>query len=301
LILDEAMILSEQAQKAMRPALISRPEAQIWYTSSAGEADSTVLWRMVKRGREGAKRMAYWEWGCPLGADPGDRENWFAANPALGIRLAVEDFEDEYENGLPEAFAQEHLGIWDDQSAGVFPAGAWDGLRGSNATVVGPAVYGLAVSEGRKWACVASAGVNDEGQTFLEYGKYSESTAWVVDWLADLATRRQVRVVIRSSSEAGALIDDLEARKIEVVRASMQDYAHFCGNLYDSVTDRRDIRHPGQRALDVAVEAAQKRRVSDAFVWEQRNPHTDISPLEAVTLAFGVSRRKTRPGRLLIL
>lgn len=298
LILDEAMILADEAAAAMRPALISRPEAQIWYTSSSGTPESTVLWRLVKRGREGAKRLAYWEWGCPLGADPADKANWFAANPALGIRLAVEDLEDEFDNGLPEDFAREHLGIWDEASSGELEQ-AWKQLYDPTSMVDGVPMYGLAVADDRSWACVGAAGAGPQGQTHVEYGKYAASTSWVVEYLADLAARRSVRVAVRVGSQAASLIDALEGRKVDVTRVSMADYAGFCGNFHDSVTKTRDIRHHSQTALDISVSAAQTRRHGDAFVWEQRNPHTDISPLEAVTLAYGCSRRKKTTGRFM--
>jgi hypothetical protein len=52
-VLDEAMLLPEQALDAMMPTLSARKNPQVWFTSSAGTPDSDALWRIVKRGRSG--------------------------------------------------------------------------------------------------------------------------------------------------------------------------------------------------------------------------------------------------------
>jgi hypothetical protein len=53
LILDEAMVLPEQALDAMLPTLVTRKNPQTWFTSSAGMPESTALWRIVKRADRG--------------------------------------------------------------------------------------------------------------------------------------------------------------------------------------------------------------------------------------------------------
>jgi phage terminase large subunit-like protein len=282
LILDEAMILPEQAVAAMRPTMITRKNPQTWYTSSAGTPESTALWRLVQRGRDKAKRLAYFEWGCALGVDVEDRSEWAAANPGLGHRLPLSELEDEFDNLTPEDFAREHLGIWDEQADNPL-ALAWGALVEPN-PIDGPPMYALEVAEDRKWSCVAAAGDCPSG-TYVEYGAYQKGTGWVLPWFKELASRRRVRVVVQPSSPAGSLIADLEEAQIEVIKASTQDYAQACGDFFDGVVDRGDVRHGGQEALDIAVGSAVTKRSADAWVWDRRNPKTDISPLAAVTLA----------------
>jgi phage terminase large subunit-like protein len=122
LVLDEAMLLPEQALDAMMPTLRARKNPQVWFTSSAGTPESDALWRIVKRGRAGADRLAYFEWGCESGVDPLDRQNWADANPGLGYRLDLDGLEDDLGLLSEDGFAREHLGIWDDAAA----AGAID-------------------------------------------------------------------------------------------------------------------------------------------------------------------------------
>jgi hypothetical protein len=303
-VLDEVQHLDDEELESLSSTISTKPFGQIMMAGSApvpGKSES--LRRLVATGRSGSDRMTYFEWSLDENVqhDLDDPANWAQANPGYGFRLFDGPFHSDRVLLTEDGFAREHLGIVEVENSGVFPGGAWDALYSDDPTIKGAAVYGVAVSEDREWACVAVAGDRPDGLTHVEYGAYKATPIWVAEYLAELASRRPVRVVVRPNSEAGSLISDLEARKIDVIRASQSDYAHFCGNLLDSVAQKRDLRHSGQAALDVAVRAARKRRHGDAFVWEQRNPHTDISPLEAVTLAFGVSRRKTRSGKLLIL
>lgn len=301
-ILDEAYDLTSDQMAALLPTLSAMPNPQVWYASSAPMEHSEVLHRVRERAMQGASsRLCYLEWSAPEGCDPSDRGAWAQANPALGIRIDEEFVEAEQDALPPPEFGRERLG-WPDKpaGAGVFGRGVWESLVDERSEIARTPVYALAVADDREWACVGAAGNNAEGFCHVEYGVYRQGTAWVVDWLADLAARRSVRVVIRPGSQAGSLIPELVARKVTVEKASAQDYAQACGAFYDSVTGTRDIRHTGQSALEIAVSMAQTRRSADAMVWDQRNPATDISPLEAVTLAaWGFRQKPRRAGRLI--
>jgi hypothetical protein len=54
LILDEAMILKQEAVASLLPTLSARPNPQIWYTGSAGNLESQQLGRVRKRGHQAA-------------------------------------------------------------------------------------------------------------------------------------------------------------------------------------------------------------------------------------------------------
>jgi hypothetical protein len=67
LVLDEAMLLPEQALDAMLPTLAARKNPQVWFTSSAGTPDSAALWRIVKRGRAKARPAGLLRVGLRVG------------------------------------------------------------------------------------------------------------------------------------------------------------------------------------------------------------------------------------------
>jgi phage terminase large subunit-like protein len=290
LILDEAMILPDSIVASMRPTLLTRPEAQIWYTSSAGTPESHALWRIVKRGRAKSARLAYWEWGSPQGVD---LSSWdavvphiVAANPAVGRRISLDDLEDEYNNYETNAdeFLREHLGIWDDQ-ARVNIFSNWESLNDPASEIVRRPMYAIAVAEDRSWSCIAAAG-SGPAAMHVEVGDYRPGTGWLVRQARELQAKYgAASFVVRSNSGAGSLIGDLENANVTVVKVSQQDYAQACGDFYDAVVGG-ELRHGGQGELDAAVGGTVRKSLGDAFIWDQRKSTLDISPLEAVTLAF---------------
>ena len=86
--LDEAFALTAAQMGALLPTLSARPNPQVWYLSSAPKTSSEVLHNLCKRGREAkSERLFFAGWGLERGADPTDVGNWYAANPAMGIRI----------------------------------------------------------------------------------------------------------------------------------------------------------------------------------------------------------------------
>jgi phage terminase large subunit-like protein len=126
-ILDEAFNISDDAMASMLPTLSTRPDPQVWYTSTAGGQDSVQLGRVRDRGLTGSDQsLAFFEWSVDADAyDPSDRRCWAQANPGLGIRITPEYIELERAALTPEAFAQERLSVGDYPVDG----GAWDVVR----------------------------------------------------------------------------------------------------------------------------------------------------------------------------
>ena len=133
-ILDEAFNISDDAMASMLPTLSTRPNPQVWYTSTAGDQDSVHLARVRDRGLAGGDpSLAFFEWsadphdpacgaGCTEHDDPADEAVWAKANPGLGYRLTAEHITRERATLSPEAFARERLSIGDYPVAG---AGEW--------------------------------------------------------------------------------------------------------------------------------------------------------------------------------
>jgi phage terminase large subunit-like protein len=99
-IFDEAMFLAEDQIQAMLPALSAQSmnvegAPQMVYTSSAPIAESQVLHRLRRRALDSSPpRMFFAEWSCHEDSDVADRDNWYQANPGLGIRISEEWIED---------------------------------------------------------------------------------------------------------------------------------------------------------------------------------------------------------------
>jgi phage terminase large subunit-like protein len=94
-VLDECWALSERTEAALRPAMVTRPQAQIWRFSTAGTTRSVYWHDRVEAGRTHVVSgftddVAYFEWSAPPDADPGDPATWRACMPALGHTVSEE-------------------------------------------------------------------------------------------------------------------------------------------------------------------------------------------------------------------
>ena len=79
---------------------------------------------------------------------------------------------------------------------------------------------------------------------------------------------------------------------VELTLCEGRDVAAWCGRLYDAIVsdDGDTLSHIPQPALDYAAQVAQTRPLGDsAWCWDRKNSETDISPLVALTMAYGLA------------
>lgn len=276
LVLDEAMLLPEQALDAMMPTLAARKNPQVWFTSSAGTPDSDALWRIVKRGRESSPRLAYFEWGCEPGVNARDRQAWADANPGLGYRVSADYLEDELDTLSDEGFAREHLGVWDEAAAGAFDVQAWDDLADPKAERGPQPVFAVATAPDHSWSAVAVAWRREDGvaQAMLVDDGYRPTTTWVAARVAELRKRWRAPVIVDTASRG--LVEDAE-RPGEDAQAQ----AH---NELARLVLAGEIRHGNQAAVNTAIRGARWKTHGNTQVLERKGS-LDISPAIAVALA----------------
>jgi phage terminase large subunit-like protein len=94
-VLDEAWSLDQVAEQAVRPALVTKTNGQLWIASTAGTARS-LWWRdKVETGREAVEAgrtegLAYFEWSAEAGADLTDPEILRAFHPAVDQTIDID-------------------------------------------------------------------------------------------------------------------------------------------------------------------------------------------------------------------
>lgn len=303
-VLDESFSLEPDAMASLLPTLSARPGSRVVYLSSAGMPESAVLRGLRDRGRTGGDpSLAYVEWAAPqkacsvahcdhrlgsFGCALDDVELWRAANPAMGSRITVDAVAAERRALPPAEFARERLGWWDDPggTADGLPFDRWTECVDIESQIADAPVFGVAVAGDLSWACVAAAGRRDDGVPHVEVVDYRNGVEWVAARCADLvADHAGSAVVVEAAGPRSALVDDLEDAGITVEEAALRDLVEACGQLEDRVL-RCDVAHLGQAELDMAVRAARRRPVGDAWTWARRASPVEISPLVAVTLAL---------------
>jgi len=291
-ILDEAFNLGDDEMAALLPTLSTRPNPQVWYTSTAGNETSVQLGRVRERGLAGDDpSLAFMEWSVAPGDDHDDPASWARANPGMGIRISPEYIARERAALSPEAFARERLGVglyptdladaWQ-----VVPRDAWAALLDARSVPEDPVAFAADAMPGGSHAAVSVAGRRADGLLHVEVVDHRPGTAWVVPRLVELVAKHSpCALVVDPTSQAGSLIGALEQAGLEVLKPTPRDAAQACGQFFQAVTDSGEVRHRGDPSLVRALGGAQSRPLADAWAWARRNAATDISPLVAVTLA----------------
>jgi len=298
-ILDEAYNLGDEEMAALLPTLSTRPNPQVWYTSTAGMDQSVQLGRVRERAlRGGDASLFFAEWSAgewddyQAGlVDLDDRELWRVTNPGCPKRITLDYIARERAALSDDAFARERLGI------GVYPTDlseawqvisreAWLAALDDRSVPEDPVAVAVDAMPGGANAAVAVAGLRADGLTHVEVTDHRPGTAWVVARVAELVAKHEpCAVVVDSSGQAGHLITDLEAAGVAVVSPTAREAAQACGHFFQQVTDEGSLRHRGDPPLMKAVAGASSRPLSDAWAWDRRSQVTDICPLVAVTLA----------------
>lgn len=321
LILDEAMILKQQAVASLLPTLSARPNPQIWYTGSAGDEESQQLGRVRKRahkaieGGPGSKhwddRLFYCEWAantctefCPDECEEHDRIDdpyiWAKTNPGMGIRISEEHIRAEFRSMDKEHFLRERLGVgtWpvDDEGWIVIPEEAWLNRGDATSVPVEPYVFAVDVTPNLSHSCITVCGASSGERVHVEVTSgihgydHRPGTDWVVPRLVELHKKwKPAAVVIDKGAQAGRFVDELAFHGIELLHPSAREFAQACGAFYTSIVPKDgnapNLVHIGQPMLTKAISGAVKRVLYDLWAWDKRSAYTDISPLVSATLA----------------
>jgi hypothetical protein len=319
LVLDEAMHLAESSVGAMLPILSARPNPQVWMTGSAVDKNvhdhGIALARVRERGISGEDdSLAYFEWSAdadltdaPLVAN--DPDAWSSANPGLGIRITLDHIAREQRSMDPRTFAVERLGIgdWpntDGSVEQVIDPYVWAQLEDQNSSIKGTPAFAVDVAPDRSSSTISAAGWTPDGHLHVETIDRNRGTGWVVSRLEQVLSRHagqaNPRVVLDPSSPAGSLITSFEEVGIRVDQVTARQYAQACGGFFDAV-DNRELRHLNTPELLAAVRGAVKRPLGEAWAWDRKNTHVDISPLVAATLALREARINARSAEPVVV
>lgn len=303
-IVDEAFSMSDdRMEQAMKPAMITRREPQLWIVSTAGTPESIWFRSKVDGGREvvGSGRrssMAFFEWSASEDADPGDPDTWRSCMPALGHTITEGAIRGEFDQATAtdnvSGFRRAYLNQWTTQKADpTIPTAKWLACQDPESSGGQPLVFSWDVSPLRDMSSICVAGRRLDGLEHGELVDHRPGVGWIPGRVADLVDRhRPVALVVDPMGPSGSLTEDvrreLAARGlvVELVEVTPRQVAQACGQLFDAVCgEAPSFRHRGDPALGVAVEGAAKRPLGDAWAWARIKSSVDITPLVALTLA----------------
>lgn len=308
LVYDEDMALTSAQAGSSLPALGARPNAQVWYTGSAGDKKSEQLALVRRRGVAAAQgerdpaRLFFAEWSidwhseyCPLYCtehdDPDAEESVAKANPGYNIRRSAESVENERDALSSEQFAREILGV------GEYPA-PLDGWlviprkwftttadKSEEPPRVTSPVFAIEVAPDRSSAAIAVAGKRPDGHVGAQLVEHREGTGWIASRARQIEDKwKSVAWCIDKRAATGTVIADLERAGFTLEFLQASDVAHASGMMYDAFRDDT-IRHYSQGAVKAAVAAVDWRKMGDTRAFDRLNSAVDQSPFMALTFA----------------
>lgn len=310
-VIDEAFAQRDfRLEQALKPAMQTRIQAQLWIVSTAGDRRSTFLRSKVDMGRELTQRgqnrgICYFEWSAEDGQDPASVETWKNCMPALkhpgnpqGTTVIDTVATDFATMDLPE-FKRAYLNLWDARrGAGVITDEEWQRCLRRRSTALDPVAIAFDIAPEHRSGAIAACGrsTSDPSALHVEVVDHRSGSGWLVDRIVELVGRhRPCAVVCDGAGPAGSLLASLAAAGVEVTVATTRDHIHACGLFYQGVVGEspdpedetlyRRIVHIGQVELNEAIAGSDRRQVNDAWLWTRRTSNTDISPLVAATLA----------------
>ena len=295
LLLDEAQILGKQAWGSIVPTMSAMPNPQMWlFGTPPTESDDPFAFGRVRESAMAKKARHCWiEWAAAVDDDINDPEVWAKANPAFGVRITHEACADDRAAMDDEQFARERLGIWETRAASaVFGVGAWEACETKEPPGVAVGALALAASLDLTHCAVVAAAKGD--RVHVKPLHHAPGTGWVVERLVALQEQHGVDVVIDGRGPAAVLIPHLEQAGVRLRTATTQDVLDACAGIY-SLVQGGQLAHGAYPELDAAVAGAAKRGVGDRWAWGRKASATDISPLEAATLAAWGADRPTAP------
>lgn len=321
IVCDEAQELTDEQMEAMQPAISSAPSGNPMTiyagTPTPPTSPGTVFARLHKEAHSGkSRRLCWFEWGVKEIGDVEDRKRWEATNPSLGIRLLPSVIESEVKKFSPDGFARERLGWWDetaDRSSDI-DLKNWAACRTTTPATEGYAAFCVKFSPDGRHVSLAACRKPPKGSDLkphvelIEYKTMSSGTDWIADWMAGenaqgaTRWRESLAIVVDGRVGTSDLINKLIDRKVSkrviwtVGAGQMQDAVA----MFEQGVNSHLLTQFGQPALDEGVGHALHREIGNngGFGYESSSENVDVTPVEAVALAYWAARTSKRnPGR----
>jgi hypothetical protein len=275
----------DRREGAMTPAMVTKINAQVLVTSTAGDHKSVPLKRKVAEGRSAVERgetsgVAYFEWSAPDEDDIDDPAVWARCMLALGHTIDLSVVQHARKTLSEGEFRRAYLNQWYASEERVIAAELWDAVQSDKSQPDPVAAFGVDAAPDLSWAAIVAADVSGKA----ELVDYRPGTGWLVDRLDALIGVHGGIVALDAAGPVGFLVDRLH---VPVSKFTGQQVAHACNDLLDRVAEKKvSIRQSG--AFDTAAKFADKKEIGDKWVW-QRSTDVDVSHLLALTLALSTA------------
>jgi hypothetical protein len=317
------------AWNAVSQTLKSFWSGQMWVISNAGDSSAVVLRTQRDAGMESIEEwetyveaglmsaedfanghdvtLGLFEWSAPDGCALDDVEAILQANPSIGhgamtVQSALSDI-----RGMTEAgYRTEVLCQWviadvdsyidvKEYRKRVVDADDLNIPKGSRT------VWGVDVSDDRKWTWVSSAVYTADGKLFAYSRIKRAGMMWLPDYMADLAKESGHREVALNAKGCAAMefVKPLKDAGLTVHEFDGPMFAIATGRHHDAVRDKTLVV-VNQPDIDLAVQGGVVTRYGDNKAWSRpKSLPVDIAGLVAMSLAlYALELLKPAPAKV---
>lgn len=301
LYVDELREIDAGTWAAVTPVTRARPNAQVFWTSNAGDLTSDVLNEQRRRALTfESDRMGYYEYSAPAGSSVDDIEAWKMANPAMGYTINEQNIKDAATFDSPDAFKTETLCMWVDAIDSPWPMQVWNECEAEIALEDGlPTWMALDLNFNRELACLVTVQQRDDGLGVFLHEWRKEGGINDLELVGEIAaiTRRfPPRVLAYDPNTAGYIAPRLAQAyiRIEATPWAGAGFAIMCDQTLNAMQSRQ-LLHPAQDTLHSHLVSCARRPASDGG-WRiaRRAAQVPISAAVALVMAVG---HATLPGQ----
>ena len=311
-VYDEAQELTDDQVEAIMATLSASATGtrQLIYTGTPpypGCPGDVFRRRRTACIEEPGKHDSWHEWSVAADGvseiNVADKDLWYMANPALGIRLDEEFTAEEMRSLSKDGFARERLGWWtpiiEHKAEYAIPADVWDACRSEEPKPEGKTAYGVKFSADGSTVSLCGAVIPKNGPariSLIETRPTGHGIRWLSDWL-NARYKQASCVVIDGRNGVDVLVEriaDTWKMKGSVIRPTTKDMIAAVGYLTNALNEEAVTWYFGQEVLRESAITATKRPIGGGWGFGGENS----TPIEACALAlWGATNSKRDPNK----
>lgn len=293
LYIDELREIDEDSWTAAKPITRARPNSQIFMTSNAGDAFSSVLNDLRSRALSyPPASLGFWEYSADDFAKITDKDAWYQANPALGYLIDEETIAEAIATSSVEASRTETLCQWVSALKSPWPYRAFEDLTVQDLKIEpGTAtIFGMDISVNKKMASLVAGQVREDGKIAVGVIAQFESQV-AIDELKmaievnEWANKYRPRMICFDKYSSMSVAERLAQSGHKIQDMSGTVFYQACSDLYDSLVNAR-IVHIGQASLVDSMNNCAAKETDAGWRIVRRKSAGDVSA--AISLAMVV-------------
>ena len=293
LYIDELREIDEDSWTAAKPITRARPNSQIFMTSNAGDAFSTVLNDLRSRCLSyPPATMGFWEYSADDFAKITDKDAWYQANPALGYLIDEETIAEAIATSSVEASRTETLCQWVSALKSPWPYRAFEDLTVQDLKIEPGrlTIFGMDISVNKKMASLVAGQIQDDGKVAVGVIAQFESQV-AIDELKmaievnEWAMKYKPRMICFDKYSTMSVAERLAQSGHRIQDMSGTVFYQACSDLYDALVNAR-IVHIGQPSLVDSMNNCAAKETDAGWRIVRRKSAGDVSA--AISLAMVV-------------